>query len=511
MPPLATTLDQLMANEIARYADTPALVDSRRRLTYRELGTEAARLANVLAAEGIGRGDRVAVLSEDRVEVMPAYLAGWLVGATVVHVNARLAIPEVQYIVDDAAPTALVYTSGLREQVGKLSLSVTRFVAELDGDELGARLRAASTSPPPPSARPEDIAVIGYTSGTTGRPKGAMASHLSLTTNCRLAPFNFGLPNRARVAYSGSVAFVASFWSMVFAGLYVGGTVRFLGHYDVDTWFDTMHRDRSTWTYVPSPLMAEFAERVTAEPEILDHLQTVMHTGSLGHPAHVEAVVRAMRGRYVELYGSTEVISPVAGTSPAMYQDVPPGHKIFSSGGIALPSAQLWIVREDGTPADVGEDGYIVARSDVGFSGYLNDPAKTAATIVDGAIRTGDMGHLDEEGYLFVSGRSAELIVSGGMNVYPAEVERALLEHPDIVQAAVVGVPHERWGVTVAAAVVTRPGAVLTADDVVAWSRQQLASYKKPTVVRFLDELPQNPSRKIDKRRIREMLLAERS
>lgn len=510
MPPMITTLDRLMLNAVRRYADEPALIDDTTTLTYREMGDIAVRLAHVLTEEGVAHGGRVAVLSEDRVEVMPAYLAGWILGATVVHVNARLAVAEIQYIVDDSEPEVLLFTSGLREQVGQLSLGVTREVLELDGDTLQARLRSASNELPAPTARGEDIAVIGYTSGTTGRPKGAMASHQALTGNCRVAPFNLGIPSRSRMAYSGSVSFVASFWSMVFAHLYVGGVVRFLGHYDLDRWFDVMHRERSNWTYCPSPLLTGFAERLEAEPELLDHLESVMHTGSIGHPREIERAVRAMQGRFVEAFGSTEVVAPVACTAPWMYRGAVPGDRVFASAGRAMPTAELWVAREDGSRAEIGEEGFIHARSDVGFDGYLNDPEKTAATIIDGAIRTGDMGAMDEVGRLFVSGRQAELIVSGGMNVYPAEVERVILEHPGVKEVAVVGLPHERWGTSVSAAVVLRPGAKVSADEIVQWCRRYLASYKKPTTVSFLTELPQNPSRKIDKLRLRDALLGGR-
>jgi len=506
MPAITHTLDRLMLDSVRRHRDAVALDDGTRSLTYAELGDVSMRLAHVLRGAGAGRGTRVAVLSEDRVEVMPAYLASWIAGATVVHLNARLATAEIQYIVDDARPDVLLYTSGLRHHVESLSLNVTREVLELDGGDLARRLAATAPEPIANELGGGDIAVIGYTSGTTGRPKGAMASHQALTMNCRIAPFNLGIPARSRMAFTGSVSFVASFWSMVFAHLYVGGTVRFLGHYDLDSWFDVMRRERSTWTYCSSPMLAGFAERIAAEPAILDHLVCVMHTGSIGHPRDIEAVVRALKGRFVEAYGSTEVVAPVACTAPWMYRDVEPGDPIFASGGLAMPSAELWIAREDGTRAEIGEEGFIHARSDVGFSGYLNDPDKTAATIIDGAIRTGDVGRLDEYGRLFVSGRQAELIVSGGMNVYPAEVERVIAEHPDVVQVAVLGLPHERWGTSVSAAVVLRPGARTTADDIVQWSRRFLASYKKPTSVWFLDELPQNPSRKIDKLRLRDQL-----
>jgi fatty-acyl-CoA synthase len=171
-----------------------------------------------------------------------------------------------------------------------------------------------------------------------------------------------------------------------------------------------------------------------------------------------------------------------------------------------VPSARAWIVREDGSPADTGEDGEIMTAADTLFSGYFNDPEKTASVFDGTSFRTGDAGRMDEHGYIYVTGRRSELILSGGMNIYPAEVERVLMGLQGVRQVAVLGLPHERWGETVVAVVVADPAAGLDADAVIAHCRSELASYKKPTRVEFLDEIPVNTGQKADKRRLTELL-----
>lgn len=498
----ARTLDKLLLTSAARHSKLTALVDANRSITYSELVDESVNVQTQLTLRGIGRLDRVAVLAEDVVEVMPAYFGTWLAGATAVHLNARLAPAEIEYILEDAQPKLLLFTPGLRNAAFELSNRSGVEPLALDHKLLRSAQHAGLDADQVHQARPEDIAVIGYTSGTTGRPKGAMATHDVLTLNCRVAPSLLQIPHRSSTIFAGSVSFVATLWSQVFTNLHLGGSIRFMGKYNVDEWFEAMRRDRSTWTYIPSPHLNAFTERLTADRGILKHLSAVMHTGSTATPADIEAAVRAMNGRFVEAYGSTEVVAPATCTAPWMYRLAQQGDPIFASAGYTNPSATVTIRREDGSIADIGEIGQICVRSDVGFSGYLNDEAKTAETLVDGEIRMSDMGHFDELGRLFVSGRQAELIVSGGMNIYPAEVERVIKEHPLVVDAAVIGVAHERWGQTVCAIVVTRPDAQLHDSDIIEWSKSRLASYKKPTNVVFVDSLPTTTSNKLDRRRL---------
>jgi len=502
---MTETMNQLMRSAVDRFGPSVALSDDTTSLTYDGLWSQALRCAQRLATDGIGRGDRIAVLAADEPAAMTTYLGAWLRGATVVHVNARLAVPEVSYILQDSQAHAIVasqaHLQAARDAAHPTSVSLLGSLPELvDTDPA-----AADTLTEIDAA---DLAIIGYTSGTSGRPKGAMATHRSVARASRLQNSSMSIPRRSRLAYTGSVSFIGSFWGQVFPHLYGGGSVHFLGHYTIDSWFEAMQRHRSTYTYVASPMMVPFAEQMARSPQILDHLEIAIHTGSAAPRAQVEAVVDVMRGQYAEIYGSTEIVGTVSSTRPRMYQAGCEADDLLASVGTAVPSAKMWIERPDGSVADPGEEGVIVAQSDTLFSGYWNKPDETAAVLrADGSFVTGDIGAIDRAGFLYYRGRHSELINTGGMNVYPAEVERVVLGHPGVLAAAVFGMPHERWGESVTAAVVLRPDATVTAGEIIETCRRELAGYKKPTTVHFVDELPTNAARKVDKLRLRQLFL----
>jgi fatty-acyl-CoA synthase len=509
MGAVSTTIGGMFGDFARRYGDLPMLADASRTVTYRELYDVAGRIANALRAAGVEPGDRVAVFCDDRIEAVEALAGCWLAGGVVVHINARLAAPEVRYQLEDSEARALCFTPAQRETVDRIEgLEDLAALWELDhaaGSAYATLLEAASPAPPPEARSAEDAAIIGYTSGTSGRPKGAVVSHRALTLCSRVMPLHVGIPLRSRHAYSVSLAFVGSVWGQVLPHFYVGGMVRLLGQYDVESWFAAMRADRSTYTYLPTPMFGDFAEQLRLDPGILQHLTSVMHAGSLAPRPQVEEMTALLGDRYVETYGMTEIVGSVTATTPGDYTGATEAEDVFASAGRTVPTARAWIIRQDGSVADPGEEGEIVAEADTAFSGYFNDEAKTADVFDGRSFRTGDAGRIDAAGYLYVTGRRSELILSGGMNVYPAEVERALLSLAGIRQAAVIGMPHERWGETVVAAVVADPAAGLDAEAVIAHCRAELASYKKPTRVEFVGQIPLNAGQKIDKQALKEL------
>jgi fatty-acyl-CoA synthase len=492
---------------VSRHRDRVAFADDERSLTYGDWLQRGGQLANALAAAEIGPGDRVAVMAEDKVGALEAYLGIWLAGATVVQVNARLATPELQYLLEDADVRGFAWTPGLAEVVEPIAglddLAITVVIDSSAGSSYEKLLGRASSSLPPPLARPTDAAIIGYTSGTSGRPKGAVVSHRALVMGTMVNVYNVRVPRYSRMAFSGSLAFCATIWGQILPHVLVGGTTSLLGSYDVDSWIARIKADRSTWTYLPTPLMMDFAESVGREPEILDHLATVMHAGSVAPRPHIERAVEVLGGRYLESYGMTEVVGAITGTTVADYGPESDAEDILATAGRPVPNATMWIVGDEGTPVAPGEDGEIVAAVDPAFDGYWNDPEKSEAANAGGVFRTGDVGRVDEHGYLYVTGRRSDLIVSGGMNVYPAEVERVLTSIPGVRQAAVFAIPHPRWVESVATAIVPHEGAQLDRKTVLAHCRRELAGYKKPTRIEFVSELPVSASQKVDKQALR--------
>ncbi|WP_204041119.1 class I adenylate-forming enzyme family protein, partial [Acrocarpospora phusangensis] len=275
----------LLANAVRRFGDRTAIAVRGERRSYTELGRSAARFANALHAHGVRPGDRVALMAEDRVETLEAYLACAFGGFTAVHVNDRLTAPEVAEILADADVRAFVVTSGRAGVVSELPGLYDLGVVVTIGDDpiVGTRytdlLRQASDRLPDPAPGGHP-AVIGYTSGTTGTPKGVVFSDATLTRIIRHIPFHYRLSAGSRCAFTGTFSFVAGLWGVILPHLYLGGTLSFMAGRDPDAWVDAMIREGSNFTYAPSPLVPAFIEEVRRRPEVLDTLGTILHSAS---------------------------------------------------------------------------------------------------------------------------------------------------------------------------------------------------------------------------------------
>lgn len=501
------TLGIVLRRAAERFGPRTAVIDpSGRDRTYRQLIERGARLANALRGLGIKPGDRVAAMLEDRAESVEVYVGFALAGVVLVHVNARNTAAELDHVLANSSAIALMYTDGVAPVVddvdGGSALVATigigggRVRGSLDYEDL---LADASSRIPLDARAAEDIAVLAYTSGTTGRPKAAMVSHRAIVNCMRVSPYYYGLPPGSRMAYSASMSFVGTVWAQILPTLWLGGTVDLLGRIDADAWVCRMVKTRAAFTYVASPRIAEFTEQVLLRPQVRESLRVVMHSGSSAPRQQLAALHDAVGSRLREMYGSTEIVGCVSSTRPDHYCGDFGADDLLASVGQALPSANVLIVDEHGAPRGPGEHGHIIVDSDSMFSGYWDDPTKTESALRDGWFHTADIGYQDAAGFLYIAGRTAELIVSGGANVYPAEVERVIQTHPGVDQVAVFGLPSDRWGETVAAAVVPNFDHSVTEQSVIAHASRELAGYKKPTKVFLVAELPMNASQKLDR------------
>jgi fatty-acyl-CoA synthase len=459
--------------------------------TYGDLFDNAARFAGALTAHGLRPGDRVALMMENRIEALECYLGCLLGGYTAVHVNDRLAAPEVQSIVDDAGVAAFVATSG------RSSIAVTAPLV------LEPLFDAAPISPRvvPPSSP----AIIGYTSGTTGAAKGVVITQEKLNRIILHMPVHDGLRPGSRCAFTGSFSFVAGIWGVMLPHLYLGGELSFMAGLPADEWVDRMIRERSNFTYVPSPLAPAFIEEVRRRPEVLRSLTGVLHSASAMRPDVMRELVSVIGDRFVETWGMTETGAPVTTTVPADWSDACEADDIYASAGRPANIAEVRVVAPDGTDLPAGSTGELLVSSETLFAGYFGRPEATAEALQDGWLHTGDLGRVDKAGYVYITDRLKDMIVTGGMNVYPAEVEQALARMPGVAEIAVFGAPDEHWGETVVAAIVRAPGYTFDERVVIEYSRRHLASYKKPTSVLFLESLPRNAALKVPKPRLREL------
>lgn len=476
-----------------------------RAVTYGELDSRSDRLAQALLGNGLQPGDRVAVWLGNCVEYIETYIACAKACLVVVPVNIRFTAEEARFVLEDSGARTLVHEDSVSGQVEELGLrGELRLCLAVDGPHASFETFLSAGAPVrPDEPRPDDLLVIGYTSGTTGFPKGAELTHRSIT--------HLGLTNAVSCRYTlGSVqvfglslSFTATIPAHVLPHLAVGGTTVLLPRWDTGRLIDEIARRRADFVILPSPPVLEFAELARRDPASVSSLSSVLHSASKAPPEHLEELVDAIGPRLVEGWGMTENSGGLlTATTARDYADRRPG--IFGSVGRAVPGTVVTLEDEAGEPLphDGSTVGSLVARSGSVARGYWRRPDATASTFGGGRYRTGDLGTIDPDGYVSIMDRRTDLIVSGGMNVYPSEIERVLSRVEGVAECAVVGAPHPRWGQTPVAFVVA-PGR--SEAELLARCRRNLAGYKLPSRIVLCDALPRNTSGKI----VRSALLAQ--
>ena len=484
--------------------------------TYAELDDRTDRLANGLLALGLRPGDRVVAWMTDGFACIEVYLAAAKAGLVVCPLNSRLTAHEADYLLSDSDPRVIVWTADLDDTVSQLATEAVadRFQVRVTGssdcglEELIARSPGGS---PGVDVDPDSTFILGYTSGTTGKPKGAELTHRSILAVARMNATSYRLSGYPRMALTGSMSFVAVVPAHVLCILRMGGCLTIMGRWTMEDLLEVLERDRITFTYIPSPLLTEAAEALASRPEAWTHLRSVLHSASRARPDQLHALVQVIGTRLVEGWGMTE---NSGGLMTAMLGDEYVGagrdHPVFTSAGRAALDVSLRLLDPQGVelPHDGVTVGELAFAAPSLMKGYRNRPEETAATMLDGWFRTGDLGSIDADGYIYISDRRTDLIVSGGANVYPGEVEQCIAGIPGIRDVAVIGLAHERWGQTVVAVVVPDaglPAGALTEDVIIEHCRTRLAGYKKPTRVVFVDSLPLTASLKVSRARVRSM------
>lgn len=493
----------------SRYPSRPALADhdGSRSLTYGDLEARTNAVAASLSAKGIRRGDRVAMLTLNSIEMLEIYIACAKLGAIAVPVNFRLAPPEVEYVLRDSG-AQLLFTSPALVPVAEAACTPETFVRErivvpdaamrAAGDGGGyAELLNGDPTRVVRDITHDDVCVIMYTSGTTGRPKGAMLTHGNFQWNA-IHGLRFG----SGVGYEDVCLTAAPLFHIGALGvqtlpfLYAGASTVMMEAFEPGAWIAAAERHRITMAFAVPAMWAAIAHHPSIDAADLGSLEFAI-TGGAPCPVPVIERLQSLGMAFTEGFGMTE-------TSPnACY--LPQDDVVRKAGSIGKPVMHMdfRLVRDDGSEAAVGEVGELVVRGPNVFVGYWDKPQATAEAIREGWFHTGDLGKIDEEGFYTLVDRKKDMIISGGENIYPIEVEQAMVRHPDVNEVAVVGRPDEKWGETVVAVVVRAEGSSLTAEDLIDWTRQQIAHFKSPRVVDFVDALPRNATGKVLKREIR--------
>jgi long-chain acyl-CoA synthetase len=495
-----------IANGIREFAvATPsatAVVDGDRRLTYAATDERARRFGNALLAGGLQPGDRVAVALGNRLEYAEIAAGIARVGMQMVPVNPRLVASEAGYIVGHSRARATVLDDALAQMMAPaLDAHTQKLVLSIDGTTHGGAyedaLAAASAADAGIEVDENDPFCVTYTSGTTGRPKGVMISHRSraLTFYCTALEWRLG-PGRPTIAVAPM--YHGAGFAFGFGALHTGGELWMLRAFDPERLLAMIAESRARSVFlVPThaQMLRALGEDVIARYDISSLETLYFNAAPMPHPLKLW-VMDAFPGVGLhELYGSTEA---------GIVSNCRPGDVLRKPGSVgpAWFMTEVRVVGDDGAPVGPGGTGELFSRSPFLMNGYLDDPEATAAcTTPDGFLSSGDVARIDEDNFLYIVDRKKDLIITGGSNVYPREVEDVLLKHPAVRDVAVVGMPSETWGEQVTAFVVA---ADATPDDLDRHCRDALAGYKIPRAYEFVDALPRNAAGKILKRELRD-------
>jgi long-chain acyl-CoA synthetase len=501
----------ILAESARRYPDKVALVLGDTRLTYGQVWGMARRYAAVLAKDGVGPGSRVALLLPNIPHFAFAYYGALALGATVVPVHALLRADEIAFTLTDSNCTAIITAAPLLAEAAKgAEIANVKLYSVLDSDaDMSAveRIDKLAMQVEPVAQllprEPQDEAVILYTSGTTGKPKGAVLTHDNILWNVQTIAFDTVQLLHDDVLI-GVLPLFHSFGQTVVlnGGFRVGATVVLMPRFDGPGALDLMVAENvNVFAGVPTMYMALLG--AAADAKALPNMRLAVSGGAAIPVAVIEKVKDVFGVDIFEGYGLSET-SPVATFNQAVY-----GRK---SGSIGCP---IWGVDVAIANADVegrielmpaGEAGEIIIRGHNVFQGYLNQPEASAAVLVDGWFRSGDIGMVDDEGFFFIVDRKKDLIIRGGFNVYPREVEEVIAQHPAIAQVAVVGMPDEHYGEEIHAVVVCAAGQSIEAEDLISWCQERVGKHKYPRHVHVVESLPVGPSGKVLKRVIVEEL-----
>lgn len=470
-----------------------AMIFDDRSVTYAEFATRVTKLAARLRSRGVAAGGRVGYLGPNHPAFVETMFAAHLLGAVFVPLNFRLAAPEISYMVEDAGIGNLIYAPECAAVAGELTGTRTISLAT----EYEDWLAQGSSEPIDVPVAQSDVALILYTSGTTGRPKGTMLTHANLIWNTYNVLVAVDVGGDDVTLVTAPLFHVAALGQTLLPTFIKGGCAVITSSWDVDGCYDLIRTHRVTWMFGVTTMFAALARSPRWDTADLSSIRNLMCGGAPVPAALIDTYQR--RGLvFCQGYGLTE-------TSPgATFVEAADSVRKVGSAGVPMFFTQVRVVRPDSSDTIVGEPGEVLVQGPNVTPGYWRNPAATAAALTeDGWFHSGDVATLDEDGYLYIVDRVKDMFISGGENVYPAEVENVICTHPAVIEAAVVGVPDEKWGEVGRAFVVCRPGIGLTRGDLLAFLRTRLAKYKVPVHVDVVAELPHTASGKVKKAALR--------
>jgi acyl-CoA synthetase (AMP-forming)/AMP-acid ligase II len=496
--------------------DLPFLKQDDRTLTFAQAERRANRWANAMAASGLAIGDRIAYLSTNDIDMGLMFIATSKAGVAPVMLNYRLVPREWLWILKDA-DCRMIFVRGAEyvAAIDKLRPElpfIEHYVAVGTPAPAGwiameDYLAGASDARPNRLVGPEDIVHLIYTSGTTGHPKGVMISHKNIITHVEQAMVA-SCASRApgQRALVTTPLYHAAAAHRIYTAATNCGTVVLMEHFEPEVFVKTIAAERiNTVNMVPSIIQSLLDGIPDIAQRDFSSLQVIYYGAAPISETTLKRALEVFKCNLIQGYGQTESTGGIAYFNEVDHQKALAGRpELLRSTGRAVVLAELRVVDKDSREVPRGTVGELAIRGPNVMKGYWRNPEATAEAIRDGWLHTGDAASMDEEGYIFLADRIKDMIVSGGTNIYPREVENALLEHPDLKDVAVIGIPDSHWGESVMAVCVARGERVPAAEELIAFCRERLGGYKIPRRYEFIKELPRNPSGKILKRVLRE-------
>lgn len=503
-------VDDVVSGNARRHPNQRAIKDARGSFTWAELDQRVNRLANALRTGlGLATGDRVAMLSENRNEYVEASYATSKAELVFTPLNHRLALAELETITADAEPRVLLYSAAYQEHAVALADRYGLELVALDPGSAGASYDAlvarGLAAFDPPDASADDLRGICYTGGTTGLPKGVMLTHRGimalavnqqvnerlLPTDRHLVVFPFGL-------LAGHL--IAPWYG------YQGAVMVLLPRFDPEDVLRTIEAERITTVMLAPTMINALLQHARTGSFDVSSLRHILYGSSPISPEILLPAIERFGCDFIQVYGQTESTGFVLLLPPEDHRsDVPEAGRTrrLRTAGREMSNAWVRVVDDDDQPVPPGEPGELCVRGEQVMKGYWRKPELTAETLRGGWLHTGDIARVDDEGYFEIVDRKKDLIISGGLNIYPKEVELCLHEHPAVREVAVIGIPHNYWGEAVHAVVALKAGHRTTAEELIAFCRPRLASYKKPHSIQFLEQFPLTAAGKIAKPELR--------